>query len=160
MAIATPRTLARTTDGLFLNREFRFPAVVEVAERDCDTNFHILASSFAAAVPEVAAAAEETGEEVEGVVVLLLAASALLVLLNAFVTVLVVDSSRFFGYQDVVGFGDCDEFIVGCVVTSRVLLDYAESIYRLHLCDEDELVGRRTGSCRGGISWRVSGRRI
>ena len=69
-------------------------------------------------VSEVARAAEEAREEVEGIVALARAV-ALLVLLNAIVAVLVVDFACLLNAEDVIGFGDCDELLVGGVVPTE-----------------------------------------
>ena len=45
---------------------------------------------------------------------MVLAAAALLALLEAFVTVLVVDLAGFGVDEGLVGFGDFDELVVGC----------------------------------------------
>lgn len=70
-------------------------------------------------VPVVAAAAEEAREEVERVVVPPAAgALVLLVLLEALVAISVVDAALFGVDERFVGFGDFDEFIFYCVITT------------------------------------------
>ena len=73
-------------------------------------------------MPKVPAAAEEAREEVEGVVVLCGSAAATLVLFYAVVAVLVVYPACFFVDEDFVGFGYCDEFVMGGVISSVVML--------------------------------------
>ena len=73
-------------------------------------------------MPKVPAAAEEAREEVEGVVVLCGSAAATLVLFYAVVAVLVVYPACFLVDEDFVGFGYGDEFVVGGVVCSVVML--------------------------------------
>lgn len=66
----------------------------------------------------VAAAAEEAGEEVERVVGAA-GTMALLVLLEAFVTILVVDFAGFGYGEGIVSFGDFDEFLGSGVVATE-----------------------------------------
>ena len=79
-------------------------------------DLHVRTPTLAATVSEVAAAAEEAGEEIERVMMAGLA--TLFMLVEALVPVLVVDAPRFCGGECVVGFGDCDEFIVCRIIAS------------------------------------------
>jgi hypothetical protein len=45
-------------------------------------------------------------------------ASSLLSLFQSFVTILVVDFAGFWGGQSFIGFGDFNELLLGCFVTS------------------------------------------
>lgn len=60
---------------------------------------------------EVTATTKEAGEEIERV--MLAGLTALFVLVEALVPVLVVDAPSFCGGEGVVGFGYCDEFVMG-----------------------------------------------
>lgn len=111
MLIRRPCTLALLANLLLVPLELGRAAVVEVAEGDADFQLDVGTPALAGLVAEVAAAAEEAGEEVERIVVLL---AALLALLEAFVTVLVVDFAGFGVDEGFVGFGDFDELVVGC----------------------------------------------
>ncbi len=82
-------------------------------------DLHVRAPALAATVSEVAAAAEEAGEEIERV--MLAGLTALFVLVEAIVSVLVVDAPGFCRGEGVVGFGYRDEFVMGGVVTSVCL---------------------------------------
>ena len=62
--------------------------IVEIPQRDPDSDFHVRAPSLTW-LPKVSVAAEEAREHVEGVMVL--AAAALLSLLQTFVAILVID---------------------------------------------------------------------
>jgi hypothetical protein len=66
----------------------------------------------------VAAPAEEAAEQVERVVPAAAAALPLLALLEPFVAVLVVDLAGLGVGEGFVGFGDEDEFVVGCWVVA------------------------------------------
>lgn len=93
------------------------------------------------------ASAEETREEVEGVV--RACPAALFVLRDAFVPVLVVDFARFGRGEDVVGFGDGDEFLVRGVVASVcacIVSSYSCLRVRLKYCGVGE-------GARGGRPW-------
>lgn len=60
---------------------------------------------------------EEAREEVEGVVALT-GAVALLVLFDALVAILIVDLACLHDAKDIVGFGDCDELLVGRIIST------------------------------------------
>lgn len=74
-------------------------------------DFHVRTPALAATVSEVTAATEKAGEEIERV--MLAGLTALFVLVEALVPVLVVDAPGFCGGEGVVGFGYCDEFVMG-----------------------------------------------
>lgn len=112
MLIRRSRALALLANLLLVPLKLGRAPVVEVAEGDADLELDVGTASLARLVAKVAAAAEEAGEEIEGVVMLL--AAALLALLEAFVTVLVVDLAGFGVDEGFVGFRDFDELVVGC----------------------------------------------
>lgn len=149
VAVGRARAAALFADLLLLPGEFCRGAVVEVAQRDADFNFEVLAAAVLLA--KVAAAAEEAAEDVKGVV-RVAAAALLLVLLEPFVAVLVVDAAGFGVDEGFVGFRYFDELVMGCVVAS--------------VKGEGVRIGvgggkggrKRTGSCLGGISCLIVGR--
>lgn len=85
--------------------------VVEIDEGNADFELDIGTASLARLVAKVTAAAEEAGEKIKGVVML---AAALLALLEAVVTILVVDLAGFGVDEGFVSFRDFDELVVGC----------------------------------------------
>ena len=68
----------------------------------------------------MATAAEEAREEVERVASLTV--TSFLVLFEAFVSVLIVDFAGFGFGEGFVGFGDFDEFLLCCLVTTVLCL--------------------------------------
>ena len=104
---------------LFLNRELVFGAGIKVFQRDGDLHMHVLTTALAATLPEVPTTPEEAGKEVEGVMLSVATAARLLVFFEAVVAVLVVDLAGFGGGKGIVGFGYCDEFVVGGGIVSR-----------------------------------------
>lgn len=119
MPIRTPAALALLANLLLLNTEFVFGAVVEIAQRHRDADFHVRAAALAG-MPEVAGAAEEAGEEIEGVVLLAAATAGglLTVLGEAVVAVFVVDAAGGGVGEGVVGVGYGDEFLFGGFVVA------------------------------------------
>jgi len=93
LAVFRARALAFGADGLFFQLDLVFGAVVEIAEGDCDSDFHIGTSALTGSMAEMATAAEEAREEVEGVASLTV--TSFLVLFEAFVAVLIVDFAGF-----------------------------------------------------------------
>jgi hypothetical protein len=114
-AVFRAGALAFGTDGLFFQLNLVFGAVVEIAKGNCDTHFHVGTSALAG-LTEVTAAAEEAREEIEGVASVTV--TSFLVLFEAFVAVLIVDFACFGLGEGFVGFGDFDEFLLGCLVTT------------------------------------------
>jgi hypothetical protein len=64
-------------------------SIVEILQRNTDSNFHVRTSSLAASMSEMSTSTEKPREEVKGIVVA--ATATLLSLLQPFVSVLIVD---------------------------------------------------------------------
>jgi hypothetical protein len=120
LSIFTSTALALLTNHLFLQLEFGGMSIVEILQRNTDSNFHVRASSLASSMPEMSSAAEEPREQVEGVVVV--AAAALLSLLEALVSVLVVDLAGFGVREGFIRFCYLDEFLLGGGIPTAGLL--------------------------------------
>ncbi len=104
-------TIALLADLLLVPLELGHSAVVEVAQRDFNPHLDVRAAALALAA-EVTTAAEEAAEEVEGIVGVETAAP-LLLLLQALVTIFVVDLCGSPGSESAsAGFGDLDELIL------------------------------------------------
>jgi hypothetical protein len=139
LSILTSTALALLTNHLFLQLELGGMPIVEILQWNTHSNFHVRTSSLAAAMSEMSASAEETREQVEGVVVV--SSTALLSLLEAFVSVLVVDLAGFGVREGFIRFCYLDEFLLGGGIPTAGLLVRA-------------LIWRHwshTGSYRGGI---------
>jgi hypothetical protein len=114
-AILRTRALAFGTDGLFFQLNLVFGAVVEIAEGYCDSHFHVGTSALAG-LAKVTTTAKEAREEIEGVASMTV--TSFLVLFEAFVAVLIVNFACLGLGKGFVGFGDFDEFLLGCLVTT------------------------------------------
>lgn len=102
----------------------------------------------------MATAAKEAREEIEGVAAMTV--SSFLVLFETFVAVLIVDFAGFGFGEGFVGFGDFDEFLLCCLVSTVLCL-----LVCVCLVMPGGVGGggkmRRTGSCQGGISCSAFG---
>ena len=83
---------------------------------------------------KVSASAKETREKIEWVMATRWAAP-LLVLLDTLMAVLIVDATELFVGEHIVSFSDGDEFVMGSLVTSNLILASALSG---SLCGYDE----------------------
>jgi hypothetical protein len=79
-------------------------------------------------MPKVSAAAEEPREQIKGVVRVASCRPALPVLLDALVSILVVDLPRGRCREDIIRVCDFDEFLPRCLVASAVVLESASII--------------------------------
>src|SRR5690242_14359684 len=119
VAVCRSRTFTCRANRLLFDRKFSLAPIVEVTQGNSDTNFHIGAPSFSALVSKMTRTTEEAREEVEGVVALT-GAVALLVLFDALVAILIVDLACLYDAEDIVGFGDCDELLVGRIIPTEL----------------------------------------
>ena len=119
MTILGTRALTGGTNGLLLNCEFRLSAIVKVTQGNSHPDLHVRYPSIPTIVSKVSRAAEEAREEVKGIV-LLPRAATLLVLLNAFMTVLIINLARLFLNEDLVCFSNLNEFLVRRVVATAL----------------------------------------
>jgi hypothetical protein len=148
------RALALLADLLLVPLELGRAAVVEVAQRDGDFDFDVVAAPLAGLAAVVPAAAEEAAEEVEWVVPAAVAPALLLALFEGVVAELVVDLAGFGVGERFVGFGDEDKLVVGCWVVAG---EWGDRLLD-GLCGKGRTGGclrradKLTGSCRGGIS--------
>jgi hypothetical protein len=127
-AVFRAGALAFGTDGLFFQLNLVFGAVVEIAKGYCDTDFHVGTSALAG-LAKVTAAAKEAREEIEGVASVTV--TSFLVLFEAFMAVLIVDFACLGLGEGFVGFGDFDESLLGCLVTTVVCFVSWLSLLRL-----------------------------
>ena len=114
LPIGTASPFAFFTDLLFLYLKRMLCPVIEISKRYGDPKIHIGTPALATAMPKVATAAKEARKEVEGILVL--SRSSLFVLIQALMTVLVVDAACFFVGQSFICFGNLDEFLLCGVI--------------------------------------------
>jgi hypothetical protein len=120
LSILTSTALALLTNHLFLQLELGGMSIVEILQRNTNSNFHVRTSSLAAAMSEMSASAEETREQVEGVVVV--SSTALLSLLEALMSVLVVDLAGFGVREGFIRLCYLHEFLFGGGIPTAGLL--------------------------------------
>jgi hypothetical protein len=119
LAVFRARALAFGTDGLFFQLDLVFGAVVEIAKGYCDAHFHVGTSALTG-LTKVTTATEEAREEIEGVASVTV--TSFFVLFETFVAVLIVDFACLGLGKGFVGFGDFNEFLLGCLVTTVLCL--------------------------------------
>jgi hypothetical protein len=94
LSVSTPRSLAVLANLLFFQLKFRTVAIIEISERNANSDFHIRATSLARLMTEMPSTTKESREQVERIMVLS-PATTLLPLFEPFISVAVVDLATF-----------------------------------------------------------------
>lgn len=144
LPVRGPRPLTRLADLLLFDAEMKFPAHVEIPQRDPNPYLHIRSATVARRMSEMATTTEESREQIKRVIRRSTGRASLSVIIQSFVPVLVVDLARCRRGQNIVGFCDLDEFLA-CRFVAPVLA-ISLSLYKQRKRKTKE---ERTGSYPG-----------
>jgi len=116
LSIRTSAPVTFITYLLFLQLKLGRVSIVEISQRDANSNFHIRTTSLSRLMAEMSTSAEESREQIEWIMVV--SATSLCSLFQPFMSILVVDLARFRVREGFVCFCYFDELLFCGVVAS------------------------------------------